>query len=104
MRCFYVLVHGTLDWPADHLDDEELFTPAGFYCHRYVLAAGYEEAAEKAFRRIRKNLERQTGWLKRGSVTLKLEAAELRPAPMHKLFRRRRRVRDFYESAVPADA
>ena len=85
MRCFYVLVHGSIEWPSDHLDDEEMFTPAGFYCHRYVLASGYEEAVEKAFRRIRKNLEKQTGWLMQGLAKLTLEATELKPAPMRNI-------------------
>lgn len=105
MRCFYVLVHGSLEWPSEHLEDVEAFTPAGFYCHRYVLATGYEDAADKAFNRIRKNLEKQTGWLKGGVAKLTLEARELKPAPMYKLLRRGRRVRDFYERGVaPAEA
>ena len=105
MRCFYVLVHGTLEWSPDQLDDQELFTPAGFYCHRYVLASGYEDAAERAFRRIRKSLERQTGWMAQAGATLTLEAAELKPAPLHKLFRRGRKVSDFYDGvAAPAGA
>ena len=98
MRCFYVLVHGKLEWPPDHLDDQEMFTPTGFYCHRYVLAKGYEEAADRAFRLIRKTLERQTGWIGQGSAKLTLEAHELKPAPLHKLFRRGRKVSDFYDN------
>mgnify|MGYP003575142496 CR=1 FL=1 len=104
MRCFYVVVHGTLEWASDHLENEEAFTPAGFTCHRYVLASGFEEAAEKAFRHVRKCLEKQTGWLKQGLAKLTLEAEELKPAPLHKLLRRNRRVRDFYENSVPARA
>src|SRR4029453_11289135 len=79
MASFYVLGHGSLEWPSDQLDDVEAFTPAGFYCHRYVLASGYEDAANKAFRRIRKSLEKQTGWLKLGLAKLTLEASELKP-------------------------
>ena len=104
MRCFYVLVHGSLEWPSDQLDDVEAFTPAGFYCHRYVLASGYEDAANKAFRRIRKSLEKQTGWLKLGLAKLTLEASELKPAPLHKLLRRSKRVRDFYDGVATAEA
>ena len=41
MRCYYVLVHGTLHWnvapPAD-----DVARPRGFYCHRYVLASDEE--------------------------------------------------------------
>lgn len=100
MRCFYVLVHGKLEWDCEPDVDDDFFRPAGFYCHRYVLAKGFEDAAEKAFRRVRKNLEKQTGWLGQGLAKLTLEAEELKPAPIHKLLRRGRRVRDFYESEV----
>ena len=104
MRCFYVRVHGTLEWQSGHLEGEENFTPAGFYCHRYVLASGYKNAAEKAFRRVRKNLEKQTGWLGRGVAKLTLEAEELKPAPMHKLLRRDNKGHAFYETDVAAPA
>jgi triphosphoribosyl-dephospho-CoA synthetase len=89
MRCFYVSVHGSLEWENDPASEEDVFRPAGFYCHRYVLAAGYQEAAEKAFRSVRRNLEKQTGWLNQGLAKLTLEAAELAPAPMYKLLRRK---------------
>ena len=102
MRCFYVLVQGSLEWPSDHLDDVEAFTPAGFTCERYVLASGFEDAAKKAFRIVRRNLERQTGWLGQGVAKLTREAQELKPAPIHKLLRPGRRVRDFYEGSAPA--
>lgn len=104
MRCFYVRVHGLLEWESDYLEGEENFTPAGFYCHRYVLASGYQEAAEKAFRRVRKNLEKQTGWTGRGLAKLTLDAEELVPAPMHKLLRRDDKGHVFYESDVAAPA
>ena len=97
MRCFFVRVHGKLDWAGDHFDDDEQFTPAGFYCDRYVFAKGFEEAADKAFRRVGNSLERQTGWVGKGQAKLTMEAEELRPAPLHKLFRRGRRLKDFYE-------
>ena len=106
MRCFYVRVHGSIDWPPERLDDEEMFTPAGFYCHRYVFAAGFQEAADKAFRLVRKSLEKQTGWLGQGLTTLTLEADELTPAPMRKLLKRGNRDQSFYDGAeaVPAGA
>jgi hypothetical protein len=100
MRCFYVLVHGTLEWDCEPDVDDDFFRPAGFHCPRYVLASGYEEAANKAFRRVRKNLEKQTGWLGQGLAKLTLEAEELKPAPIHKLLRRNRRVKDFYEGVA----
>ena len=104
MRCFYVLVHGTLEWGCEPAIDEEFFRPAGFYCHRYVLASGYREAADKAFTRVRKNFEKQTGWLGQGVAKLTLEAEELKPAPLHKLLGRSKQVRDFYDRAeAPAE-
>ena len=98
MRCFYVLVHGKLEWECEHEENEEMFTPAGFYCPRYVLASGYEDAVDRAFNRVRKNLEKQTGWMRQGLAKLTLEATELKPAPMYMLLRRRRKVKDFYEA------
>ena len=97
MRCFYVLVHGSLEWDCEPEIDEEFFRPAGFYCHRYVLASGFKHAAEKALRRVRKNFEKQTGWLAEGRANLTLEAQELTLAPMHKLLRRGNRGQSFYE-------
>src|SRR3990170_7227530 len=97
MRCFYVLVHGSLEWDSEPEIDDDFFRPAGFHCHRYVLAAGYEDAVKKAFRRVRKNLEKQTGWMGQGLAKLTLEAEELVPAPMHKLLRRGNRGQSFYE-------
>lgn len=102
MRCFYVLVHGILDWESEPAIDEEFFRPAGFYCHRYVLASGYQDAAEKAFHRVRKNFEKQTGWLGQGLAKLTLEADELKPAPMLKLLRRGNREQKFYEGQQAA--
>ena len=104
MRCFYVLVHGTFDWDSEPEIDEEFFRPAGFYCHRYVLASGYEAAVKKAFRRVRKNLEKQTGWLGNGRAKLSLEAEELTQAPIRKLLKRDNRGHAFYEPNDAASA
>ena len=98
MRCFYVLVHGSIEWGSEPEVDDEFFRPAGFHCHRYVLASGYKDAAERAFRRVRKNLEKQTGWIGQGLAKLTLEAEELTPAPMSKLMKRDNRGHTFYES------
>ena len=104
MRTFYVLVHGKLDWESGLREDEEMFTPAGFYCHRYVFASGFEEAANKAFRLVRKSLEKQTGWMGKGLARVTLEAEELTPAPMRKLLRRGNRAQKFYEREIPVPA
>jgi hypothetical protein len=103
LRCFYVLVHGSLTWECESDVDDDSFQPAGFYCHRYVLAKGYEDAANKAIRRVRKNLERKTGWLKQGLAELALEAEELKPAPMYKLLKRRP-GHAFYDSEGAVEA
>lgn len=105
-RCFYVQVHGTLHWGSESLHNKELFTPAGFICHRYVLASGYEDATERAFRRVRQNLQRHTQWLQSGLAVLDLEAEEVRPAPLSRLLRRGNRGQVFYDeerAALPSD-
>jgi hypothetical protein len=99
MRCFYVLVHGRLNWdpalPAPREPDES--RPVGFYCHRYVLASDDDEAVEKAFRRVRKNLDGQTGWLTRRVVELGLEAEEITNAPLQRLLKPDNRGHTFYD-------
>lgn len=95
MRCYYVLVHGKLKWRAGMPDtnDSEV-RPAGFYCHRYVLASGEEEAAAKAFRRVRANLG---DWLQDDVAILNLEVEEVSVAPIHKLMKPDNRGHSFYE-------
>ena len=97
MQCFYVLVHGRLSWrpeqpPSGKLPIEK---PAGFYCHRYVLALNEAAASEKAFRRVRDNLK---GLLGDGAATVELEAEEVAIAPMHKLLKPDNRGHTFYET------
>jgi hypothetical protein len=100
MHCFYVLVHGALQWQVATGDaGEGGVLPKGFYCHRFVLAATPEEAETKAFRRVRANLDRQTGWLSAGTAVLELEAEEVSVAPMHKLLVPDNRGHTFYERA-----
>lgn len=96
MRCFYVLVHGTLTWASGLPDPGEAPRAGGFYCHRYVLARTKEDAAEKAFRRVRDNLDKQTGWLRHGSAYLAMDAEELALAPLHKLLKPENRGHSFY--------
>jgi hypothetical protein len=91
MKCYCVLVHGRLDWstPSSAADDdgETLHQRAGFYCHRYVLASTIHNAQEAAFRRVRENLDRQTGWIKARAVELELEAEETSPPPIYQLLK-----------------
>ena len=98
MRCYFILVHGRLNWRAGPAlaADPEAIRPLGFYCHRYVLASDADQATEKAFRRVRENLEKQTGWVSSGSAKLELEAEQVTDAPMHKLLKRDNPGHTFY--------
>jgi hypothetical protein len=97
MQCFHILVHGVLKWNAEsNGPDDDREKPAGFYCHRYVLASTEEEAAARAFRRVRDNLDKQTAWLRQGLATLNLEAEEATVAPMSKLLKPDNRGHTFY--------
>ena len=101
MKCFYVLVHGRLDWSTALSvvnNDGEIFQPAGFYCYRYVLASTVQNAQEAAFRRVRQNLDKRTGWIKTRSVKLELEAEDTNPAPIYQLLRPANRGHTFYGS------
>jgi hypothetical protein len=99
MRCFYVLVHGKINWNAElpEIGDPEIARPAGFYCHRFVLAANEREAAEIAFHRVRASLDKESDWLAKGLATIDLEAEETAAAPMHNLLRKENRGHSFYE-------
>jgi len=99
MRCFYVLVHGTLNWPAESYPTDEghpPFHPLGFYCHRYVLASDEVAAANLAFRRVRGNLDKQTHWFSSGQATLELDAEDVESAPLYKLLKPDNRGHTFY--------
>ena len=98
MRCFHVLVHGRFRLLAEPgpADDPALVTPAGFYCHRYVLAADEAQAAASALRRVRENLDRRIGWIRSGLATLELEAEEISVAPLRKLLKPDNRGHSFY--------
>lgn len=97
MRCFYVLVHGRLTWARAHPKGHDGGPRAGgFYCDRYVLPTAAEEATEKAFRRVRDNLDKRTGWLRDGTALLTLEAEEVAVAPVHKLLKPDNRGHTFY--------
>ena len=100
MKCYYVLVHGRLDWDAASPATEspaDTFRPAGFFCHRYVLASTVDIAQEVAFRRVRENLDRRTGWLKAKPAKLQLEAEETVQASIFQLLKPDNRGHTFYE-------
>ena len=84
MRCYYVLVHGLLRWHSRTPVGDEIGAnrPAGFYCHRYLLAADEDDAVARAFRRVSDNLEREFGWVSSGAASLNLEAEEVSAAPI----------------------
>ena len=92
MRCYYILVHGKLDWQGVPRDDE-VSQPLGFFCHRYVLASNNSDAAEKAFRRVRANLG---DWIGEGGPTLNLDAEETAEEPIYKLLLPENRAHAFY--------
>lgn len=96
MQCYYVLVHGTLQWTVAPPSDD-LSQPDGFYCHRYVLAADERRAAEIAFGRVRSNLNRGGAWLSNGDALLTLRVDEIRAAPFYKLVKPDNRGHTFYE-------
>jgi len=98
MRCYYVLVHGSLDWLPEHSARDEFGAtkPAGFYCHRYILASNKAGAIDTAFRRVRENIDREMGWLRDGLATVEFEAEEVTAAPMHKLLKPDNRGHTFY--------
>lgn len=101
MRCYYVLVHGSLDWLGDRTAQDEMGSarPVGFYCHRYLLAADEAEATKTAFQRVLTNLDTKMGWVRDGLATVELEAEEVNPAPIYKLLKRENRGHTFYTEA-----
>ena len=102
MGCYDVLVHGRLVWsgmPPRSKGDIEAGRPAGFYCHRHVLAPSIHDARDAAFRRVRANLDRQTGWITAKAVTLELEAEAVAPAPIYRLMKPGPLGHIFYDQA-----
>lgn len=100
MQCYYVLIHGRLEWCAaskSNDDGDDTSQPMGFYCHRYVLASSVSSAENSAFRRVRHNLERQTGWLTANQVKLELTAEEITPVPIFRLLKPENRGHIFYD-------
>jgi hypothetical protein len=99
MQCYYVLIHGRLEWCAASKSDDDggdKSQPLGFFCHRYVLASSISSAQDTAFRRVRDNLDRQTGWLSLNQVKLELNAEEVTPAPIFRLLKPDNRGHTFY--------
>ena len=101
MRCYYVLVHGSLDWlPGRSANDEfGAAKPVGFYCHRYVLASSEAGAIDVSFRRVRANLDRKMRWLRDGLATVELYAEQVAAAPMFKLLKPDNLGHTFYTEA-----
>ncbi|WP_131819228.1 hypothetical protein [Sphingomonas jatrophae] len=97
MRCYYVFVHGKLEWLVPATNPEETSQPRGFYCHRHVLAADEEAAVRKAFKRVRSNLDRGCTWVTSGRAILSLEADEVSEDAFHKLLKPDMRGHVFYD-------
>jgi len=96
MRCYYVLVHGALEWHLAASGEDDHPRPRGFYCHRYVLASGPERASLLAFERVRRNFDRSFDWLSDQQARLQLEVEEIFAAPLYNLLRRRNPGHAFY--------
>lgn len=96
MRCYYVLVHGVLDWHVAGPDQDGHPRPRGFYCHRYVPASDAERAIRAAFGRVRRNFERRFDWLTDQHASLRLEVEEMAVVPLYNLLRRRNPGHAFY--------
>ncbi len=99
MRCYFILVHGKLNWVSERTASDAIGAkrPAGFHSNRFVLASHEAGAVETAFRRVRATLDSQMGWLRDGLATVELEAEEIAGAPIHKLLKRENRGHTFYE-------
>lgn len=101
MQCYYVVVHGRLEWFAAATSNDDVgdtWQPLGFYCHRFVLASSTSSAQDTAFRRVRDNLDRQTGWLSSNQVKLELNAEQATPAPFSRLLKPDNRGHIFYDN------
>ncbi|MBW7946164.1 MAG: hypothetical protein H3C60_06925 [Sphingomonadaceae bacterium] len=95
MRCYYVLVHGKLEWKVA-LANDDASQPRGFYSHRYVLAANEGKAAQIACKRVRLHLKSNQGWLSGDKTSLELEAIEVSAASFLKLLKPDNRGCTFY--------
>lgn len=99
MQCFYILIHGRLRWSNDAAkSDTEIGQPAGFFCHRYVLATDQDTAKRSAYKKVSSNLDRQMGWLCNGEAKLELQAEEVSEAPFLKAFMPTNRGHSFYRN------
>jgi hypothetical protein len=86
MRCYYLLVHGILDWSPGAIAKWQLpeTRPSGFYCHRHVFASSSEDAIGKVLAAVRSYYEDTTDWFVNELLDLKLEVEEIREAPFYK--------------------
>ncbi|HEX7694922.1 MAG TPA: hypothetical protein VF409_10555 [Sphingomonas sp.] len=80
------------------MDATGAFQPAGFWCHRYVLAEDNEMAKNKAFQRVLHNLDSEFGWLSAGTALVNLNAEEVSHAPFYKVLKPDNKGHTFYDS------
>jgi hypothetical protein len=84
MNCYYIVVHGRLDWDATlPRVDDGMTRPEGFLSHRYVLASTFSTAQEAALRGVREHFDKRFVWLKSKAARLRLEAAETDQVPLY---------------------
>ena len=95
MRCYSVLVHGELEWFFPALSP--VHQPAGFFCTRHVVARNEQEAAQKAFAKVRRRLDSKSQWLSSGQARLTFAAEEIHPIAFYKLLLPINRSHVFYD-------
>ena len=96
MRCYFVFVHGQLDWITAPSSEPDTSQPLGFYCWRYVLAKNEGDATKIAFKRVREHLDRSSRWLSNNHARLTLEADDVQTASITKLLKPDNRGFAFY--------
>ena len=87
MRCYYVLVHGQLEWLVPLSEEEGASQPSGFYCYRYVLAANQADAATRALQRVAHQFHKICDWVTTMNANLVLEADDVSEAAFYMLLK-----------------
>lgn len=95
MRCYYVLVHGELQY---HLDREATgLQSKGFVAARCLFARNAEEATFKAFAKVTRGLAERNADIRDGLISVKFEAEEVEVTNWWNAFRRFNRSHAFYQ-------
>lgn len=86
MRCFSLLVHGTLDWSPDAVAKWEIpeTRPTDLYCRTYTFARSTKEASVKVLAETRSYYEETTDWFINDLLEMHLTVEEIKSAPFYK--------------------